>query len=59
MIIHSRRKTTPSTPTAKEPPKPQPVVEKKWEKREEVKKVSSPKVKKILEEIEEEVSHEE
>ena len=59
MIIHSRRKTV-SNPVAPKQPEPQLPVEKKPEIKEEVKKISSNnRVKKILEEIEEEVSNEE
>jgi hypothetical protein len=55
MIIYSHRKSV-SAPVAQKQPEPQPIVEKKPEKKEEIKKVSSQnKVKKILEEIEEEV----
>lgn len=58
MIIKSRR-TTVTAPVALKQPEPQRIVEKKPEKKEEIKKVSSQiKVKKILEEIEEEVFQE-
>ena len=59
MIIHSHRKTV-SALVAPKQPEPQPKVEKKPETKEEIKKISSQnRVKKILEELEEETSHEE
>ena len=59
MIIKSRRRTV-SAPVAPKQPEPQPNVEKKPEKKEEIKKISSQnKVKRILEELEEESVHEE
>ena len=59
MIIKSRRRTV-SAPVAPKQPEPQPKVEKKPEKKEEIKKISSQnKVKRILEELEEESVHEE
>ena len=59
MIIHSHRKTV-LAPVAPKQPEPQHIVEKKPEKKEEIKKVPSQnKVQKILEEIEEETSREE
>jgi hypothetical protein len=59
MIIHSHRKTV-SAPVAPKQPEPQRIVEKKPEKKEEFKKISSQNtVKRILEELEEESTHEE
>lgn len=55
MIIHSRRSPV-TTPVAPKQPEPQRPVEKNPVVK-EVKKNSTNKVKKILEEIEEEVSH--
>lgn len=55
MIIHSRRSPV-TTPVAPKQPEPQRPVENKPVVK-EVKKNSTNKVKKILEEIEEEVSH--
>ena len=59
MIIYSHRKTV-NAPVAKKQPEPQPIVEKKPEKKEEIKKISSQnKMKRILEELEEETLNEE
>lgn len=59
MIIHSHRKTV-LAPVAPKQPEPQRIVEKKPEKKEEIKKISSQnKVKRILEELEEESTREE
>ena len=59
MIIRPRKRTV-SAPVAPKQPEPQPIVEKKPERKEEIQKVSSQnKVKRILEELEEESTHEE
>lgn len=59
MIIKPRKRTA-SAPVAPKQPEPQRIVEKKPEKKEEIKKISSQnKVKRILEELEEESTHEE
>ena len=51
---------TSAAPVAPKQPEPQLIVEKKPEKKEEIQKVSSQnKVKRILEELEEESTHEE
>lgn len=51
---------TSTAPVAPKQPEPQPIVEKKPEKKEEIQKVSSQnKVKRILEDFEEESTHEE
>ena len=59
MIIKPRNRTA-SAPVAPKQPEPQHIVEKKPEKKEEIKKISSQnKMKRILEELEEEFTHEE
>ena len=59
MIIKPRKRTA-SAPVAPKQPEPQRIVEKKPERKEEIKKISSQnKVKRILEELEEESTHEE
>ena len=58
MIIHSRRKTV-STPVAQKQPEPQLPVEKKPEKKRIKENSTQSRVKKILEELEEETSFEE
>jgi hypothetical protein len=59
MIIKPRKRTA-SAPVAPKQPEPQRIVEKKPEKKEEIKKISSQnKVKRILEELEEESTREE
>ena len=59
MIIKSRKRTV-SAPVAPKQPEPQRIVEKKPEKKEEIKKISSQnKMKRILEELEEEFTQEE
>lgn len=59
MIIKPRKRTA-SAPAAQKQPEPQRIVEKKPEKKEEIKKISSQnKVKRILEELEEESTREE
>lgn len=59
MIIKPRKRTA-SAPVAQKQPESQRIVEKKPEKKEEIKKISSQnKVKRILEELEEESTREE